>query len=413
MAAAGPRLVNSAPINLRGYLWKENRTFPGTKRRLFRLVGTILSCARNEDAGPKWEIDVLGATILDETKSSGAGGRIVVQAQSRRVGLVFRDSKTAGTWLAALKMASKMSVENYYTLGKQIGRGAYSRVRQGLTRATGEEVAVKVIDRNACPKEDLIFLEREMDIVRALDHPNIVKTYDVFETKSEVYIVLEYMPGGMLFDVIAMYGQFTERDAIGVMREMLEGLKYLHSKGVVHRDIKPENLLCTSPTWPLHVKWTDFGLSNMLGSGPGGGEALQTQVGTPHFAAPELLKNEPYSTPVDLWSCGVVLYNMLSGELPFDHPEDAGEIFRQILYSDIRFPTKLFGNISPHAISLIRGLLKRDPAQRLTAQSALNHAWFSERYDHKVAPILNDLSKLHSSQRLTSFSKNQRAHSTV
>jgi len=390
-------LKHSGVINIKGYLDKKNRRFPGAQRRYFKLVGTNLSCHREENAPAKWEIDVLDKELVDETNDKG--GRLTLVLPSRRLTISFPDGTVAKKWRDALSTARMMKVENFYTLEKQIGRGAYSKVRLGFTKEGGEEVAVKVIDKKTCPQDDLIFLEREVDIVRDLDHPNIVRTYDVFETKSEIYIVLEYMPGGMLYDVIAMYGQFTEKDAADVMREMLEGLKYLHSRGIVHRDIKPENILCTNKTWPLHVKWTDFGLSNVL---TGGNDTLQTQVGTPHFAAPELLKSEPYGAPVDLWSCGIVLYNMISGELPFDHPEDAGEIFRQILYNDLVFPEKQFGNISPAAINLIKNLLLKDPAQRMDAERALQHPWFTQAAKGKTAPIKNDLSKLHSSQRLPS-----------
>mmetsp|Transcript_1392 Transcript_1392/g.2319 ORF Transcript_1392/g.2319 Transcript_1392/m.2319 type:complete len:404 (+) Transcript_1392:113-1324(+) len=395
---------HSAPINLGDYLLKKNRKFPGKQKRYFKLLGTYLSCHKDEKAEAKWEIDVLDREIEDLTTESG--GKVIITMPDRKLTIMFTDGQIAKKWAEALKMARVMKLANYYEMGKQIGQGAYSKVRLGFTKSGGEEVAIKVIDKKTCPKDDLIFLEREVDIVRDLDHPNIVKTYDVFATKDFIYIVLEYMPGGMLYDVIALYGQFTEKDAAEVMKEMLQGISYLHRRGIVHRDIKPENILCTSKQWPLHVKWTDFGLSNVLVGGKN--DTLQTQVGTPHFAAPELLKSEKYGAPVDLWSCGIVLYNMLSGELPFDHPEDAGEIFRQILYNEVSFPDKQFANISQDAIHLIKNLLVKEPKNRLTADAALQHPWFNTSQKGKAVPLGN-LSKLHSSQRLPSVRVSKKA----
>uniref|UniRef100_A0A6T6LCZ9 Protein kinase domain-containing protein n=1 Tax=Timspurckia oligopyrenoides TaxID=708627 RepID=A0A6T6LCZ9_9RHOD len=401
-------LRHSAALNVCGWMYKQNKRYPGKQRRYFHLLGTYLSCRRDPELPPSWEIDLVGADIVNETKWNG--GRIIIVTETKTVRLLFRDGQVAAKWLSSLQIARQMHVEMHYKMEKQIGFGAYSKVRMGHAIEDGMEVAIKVIDRKSCPQDDLIFLQREVEIVREVDHPNIVQTYDVFENKNQILIVMEFMPGGMLFDVIATYGMFCERDAANVMCELLDGLKYLHKRGVVHRDIKPENILCTQSKWPLHVKWTDFGLSNVLSAG---NDALQTQVGTPHFAAPELLKSEPYGTPVDLWSCGIVLYNMLSGELPFDHPEDASEIFRQILYKELDFPPELFGEISHDAIGIIRGLLKRDPALRLNAEQALamSQQWLKNASSIRSTPIKNDLSKLHSSQRLSIFSK--RAYSTA
>jgi len=386
-------LKHSGPVQMKGFASKKGRRFPVKIKRFFKLSGTDLSCHETESSDAKWKYSVLDRDVDGVVDKS----RITVSLPDRKLELFFENKVVTKEWLDALNRARSLKLENYYTVGKIIGSGAYSKVRIGSSKETGELVAIKIIDKKNCPERDLVFLEREVDVVKNIDHPNVVRTYDVFETKDELYIVLEYMEGGMLYDIIAEEGSFTEQNGADVFREMMQGLSYLHERGIVHRDIKPENILCQNKTWPLNVKWTDFGLANFTSSGS---NTLETQVGTPHFAAPELLRNEMYGPAVDMWSCGIVLYNMLSGELPFDHESDPGEIFRQILQNEVPFPSHLWENISPEAKHLVKNLLQKNPDHRLNANQVLRHPWLSDDKRPKRV-IRNDLSKLHSSRRLS------------
>uniref|UniRef100_A0A7S1THS8 Protein kinase domain-containing protein n=1 Tax=Compsopogon caeruleus TaxID=31354 RepID=A0A7S1THS8_9RHOD len=391
MASSGLR--HTGPVQMKGFAAKKGRRFPVRVRRYFKLVGTELSCHESEVGPASWTENILDR----EVEGFVDRARIVIVLRERKLELFFENKTVCKEWLDALNRAKSLKLENYYTVGKVIGSGAYSKVRIGSSRESNELVAIKIIDKKNCPERDLVFLEREVDVVKNINHQNVVKTYDVFETNDELYIVLEYMEGGMLYDIIAEEGSFTEQNAADVFREMMQGLVYLHDKGIVHRDIKPENILCQNKSWPLNVKWTDFGLANFTSSGS---NTLETQVGTPHFAAPELLRNEMYGPAVDMWSCGIVLYNMLSGELPFDHESDPGEIFRQILQNEVPFPTKLWENISPEAKHLVKNLLQKNPEHRLNAHQVLRHPWLqNDQRPRRV--IRNDLSKLHSSRRLS------------
>lgn len=237
----------------------------------------------------------------------------------------------------------------------------------------------------------------------SVNHPNIVNTYDVFDSPSVLYLVLEMMKGGELFDIIADRGRLSEQQASQVMRDIVTGVQYLHSCDVVHCDIKPENILCKEKNeWPLQVKLCDFGLSSFidraLASSNGTDKTMNTMIGTPGYVAPEVIKREPYGPPVDMWSCGVVLYVMLSGKMPFYGRSDI-QVLQRTVAAQYDFPDKEWASISEGAKSLVRALLEADPAKRLTARAALQHQWLNEPCNNSALPVGNDLSDLHSSKR--------------
>lgn len=237
----------------------------------------------------------------------------------------------------------------------------------------------------------------------SVTHPNIVNTYDVFDSPSVLHLVLEMMKGGELFDVIADKGRLSEQQASQVMRDIITGVEYLHACDVVHCDIKPENILVkTKEHWPLEVKLCDFGLSNFIdravANSNGTDNTMQSQIGTPGYVAPEVVRREAYGPPVDLWSCGVVLYVMLSGRMPFYGKNDV-EILRRTADARYSFPDREWASISDGAKSLVKALLQADPTKRLTARAALQHRWLEEPTNNSAVPLNNDLSGIHSSRR--------------
>lgn len=237
----------------------------------------------------------------------------------------------------------------------------------------------------------------------SVKHPNIVNTYDVFDSPSVLHLVLEMMSGGELFDIIADKGRLSEQQASQVMRDIITGVEYLHGKDVVHCDIKPENILCKKKNdWPIQVKLCDFGLSNFIdrvvANSNGSDNTMKSTIGTPGYVAPEVVKREAYGPPVDLWSCGVVLYVMLSGRMPFYGRNDV-EILSRTAKAQYSFPEREWSSISQDAQSLVRALLQEDPAIRLTARAALQHRWLEEPCNNSAVPLDNDLSGIHSSRR--------------
>lgn len=289
-------------------------------------------------------------------------------------------------------------IENYYNIGEVLGEGAFAKVHIGEDPRTKEQFAIKVIDKKGYDAREMEFILREMRIMMEVVHPHIVDTYDIFESKSLLHLVIEYMRGGELFDIIADQGHLSEQRASQVVRDIITGVNYLHDTGVVHCDIKPENILCKTREWPLCVKLCDFGLANFYDSSAHSLNTMTAMIGTPGYVAPEIVNREPYGPPVDMWACGVVLYVMLSGRMPFYGRDDV-ECLRRTAAGRYTFPDREWSNVSDDAKSLVKALLQVRPEKRLTAKAALQHKWLAVPEDLSDAPIPNDLRGIHSSRR--------------
>jgi serine/threonine protein kinase len=259
----------------------------------------------------------------------------------------------------------KPKIEDFYILGKEIGRGAFSIVREAVNKKTGERVAVKSI-RTKFIKNKLLM--REIEIMKKVgNHPNILKLHEVFETKKHLYLVLELVMGGELFDQIVARGEYSEKDASNIVRQIISAVAHLHANGIAHRDLKPQNLLCAGPEGD-DIRVADFGLSKMFGEG----EYLETCCGSPEYVAPEVLECKPYDKACDLWSVGVIVYVLLTGCFPFWDKNNA-VLYEKIRNVDYGWPDGL--EISPEAKHLIQHLLEKDPQKRYTAEQALAHPW--------------------------------------
>jgi calcium/calmodulin-dependent protein kinase I len=264
------------------------------------------------------------------------------------------------------------SIEKHYDLKGDVGSGAFSVVRKAVDKETGEEVAVKVIDKKrAGQKKEM--LETEVAILQKVHHPNIVELKCMFENSTQIYLVMELVLGGELLERIIERGSYTEKEAAQTAKELLAAVQHLHSLGIAHRDLKPENLLCTSKDKTnVHIKLTDFGLSKIM---PANNTSdMMTACGTPGYVAPEVLKCEGYGKEVDLWSTGVILYILLCGFPPF-HESNNGLLFQKIMAGDYSFPRPYWDNISDPSKDLVRKLLTVNPDKRITAEQALAHPW--------------------------------------
>ncbi|XP_007437259.3 serine/threonine-protein kinase DCLK3 [Python bivittatus] len=267
-------------------------------------------------------------------------------------------------------VSSRADVENCYEIGRTIGDGNFAVVMECHHRSTNQIYAMKIIDKSKLKgKEDM--LENEILIIKSLSHPNIVSLIEVFETEAEIYLIMEYIPGGDLFDAIIESVKFTEHDAALMITDLCEALVYIHSKNIVHRDLKPENLLVQrNPDKTTTLKLADFGLAKQVT------RPIFTVCGTPTYVAPEILAENGYGLEVDMWATGVILYILLCGFPPFrSHERDQEELFQIIQLGHYEFLSPYWDNISAAAKDLINRLLVVDPKKRYTAQQVLRHLW--------------------------------------
>lgn len=270
-----------------------------------------------------------------------------------------------------------------YELGKTLGSGSFSKVKLGQDDS-GKQYAVKIIDKEQLVREHMEEqLKREISIMRMLNHPNIVKLFDVLQTQNHIYLVLELVTGGELFDRIVQAKKFDENTGRRFFQQLIVALHFCHRNGVAHRDLKPENLLVDDRD---NIKITDFGLANLQKGDPGAAaNLLSTVCGTPNYVAPEVLKEEGYNGLVaDVWSCGVILFVMLAGYLPFDDPH-LNVLFQKIERGDYRM-SKIF---SDGAKDIIGKMLTVDPKKRVTMDEVMKHPWFTKNWDRSVFDSLN------------------------
>jgi len=261
------------------------------------------------------------------------------------------------------------SLTSKYDVTKEIGRGGFSIVYEAINKVDKAKYAVKTIYKRYVSRKGWVNLQREIEILKAVKHPNILNLVEYFESAEQIDLVLEFMTGGELFEQIVQRGNFNEGDAILIIEQVLEGLKYLHNMGVAHRDLKPENLLCSLEDSRVVV--ADFGLAKNFGRG----ELLQTHCGTPSYAAPEVVRGDAvYDQAVDLWSVGVITYVLLAGFFPF-YDEDNDDLREKIIAGSYEFMSPYWDMISADAKDFVSHLLVVDPTKRFNAEQALEHQW--------------------------------------
>jgi len=244
-----------------------------------------------------------------------------------------------------------------------------------LHKETQSQRAVKVLRKNLLDPKEMEMLKNEIAILKDLDHPNIVKMFEFLEDDKRIYIVTEICKGGELFDEILNRSKFDENDAAVVMKQLLSAINYCHTKKIVHRDLKPENMLLEQDKDLEKIKIVDFGTSLMYDPS----KKLDEKLGTAYYIAPEVIKKS-YNEKCDLWSCGVIMYILISGEPPFNDPRaDNDAIMKKVELGKYDLEHGVWKSVSKEAKDLIKKLLTYDPAERIGAEQALQHPWIADR----------------------------------
>ena len=282
------------------------------------------------------------------------------------------------------------NISKEYTFGKTLGTGAFGQVRLAIHKATKQTRAVKIIPK---AKVDIKLLVNEINVLSKLSHPNIMQLYEIFDDNTNIYIVSEYCKGGELFDIISNRGNFSEKDACIIMKQLMSAICYSHQNNIVHRDLKPENILMDNDNNDLTIKIIDWGCAQTIKTTKQSNKA----DGTAYYIAPEVLKGE-YNEKCDIWACGVIFYILLCGYPPFNGETD-DEIYLDVLKGEFEFPEEDWSEVSDEAKNLIKKMLTKDVNKRISALDSMQDPWFKkfeekETYDKKLAKnVLKNMKK--------------------
>lgn len=266
----------------------------------------------------------------------------------------------------------------HYIITKTLGQGTFGKVKLGTHILTGEKVAVKILEKEKIKDSgDVDRVSREIKILKMVKHPNLIQLYEIVETSKQIYLIMEYASGGELFDYIVSHSKVKEPQACKFLQQILAGVEYLHKLNVIHRDLKPENLLLDDN---LNIKIVDFGLSNTHKIG----ETLKTACGSPCYAAPEMIAGKRYGNKVDIWSCGIILFAIICGHLPFEDP-NTSQLYKKILSGNYICPRWVGNDVR----DLMKRVINTSPEERWGIDLIKKHPWFN-LIPPKVSEVSND-----------------------
>ncbi|XP_061102063.1 death-associated protein kinase 2-like isoform X2 [Conger conger] len=276
---------------------------------------------------------------------------------------------------AGMDVFKQQKVEDFYEIGEELGSGQFAIVKRCREKSSGLDYAAKFIkkrqsraSRRGVSREEI---QREVEVLQQVQHPNIVRLHDVYESRTDVVLILELVSGGELFDFLAQKESLCEQEATEFIEQILDGVHYLHTRKIAHFDLKPENIMLLDKSHSLpRIKIIDFGLAHRIQEGT----EFKNIFGTPEFVAPEIVNYEPLGLAADMWSIGVITYILLSGASPF-LGDTKQETLANISAMNYEFDEEFFSHTSELAKSFIRQLLEKDVRKRLTIQDALNHPW--------------------------------------
>eukprot|EP00916_Digyalum_oweni_P023343 GHVL01038759.1.p1 GENE.GHVL01038759.1~~GHVL01038759.1.p1 ORF type:complete len:856 (-),score=131.33 GHVL01038759.1:178-2745(-) len=370
------QLVSSRVPEKTGFLYKHGKRTHIWTSRFYVLVGNVLYYYIDRAASmPSGMLCLDGCygELINRPENGRYGLRVCSNQQSINHSLFATTLDERNSWLDCLRIGMKQqTVDCLYNIHERLGDGKFSVVHRASSRRTGQEVAVKIIDKSKISVEERELLRSEMTIMRLLKHHHVITLEEVIDTKEYLYIIMEIVRGGELYDYLstAPDQRLAEAEVNRITRQLLHTLAYLHNMGIIHRDLKPENILLSDRT-SRDIKITDFGLSTLIGPK----EVLKQPCGTLAYVAPEVLTLRGYNQQADVWSVGVISFLLLRGRLPF--PLSKSIIARAADPTAFRLNMNdsIWAGISQAAKDLIKKMLQHNPAERITVKAALQHHW--------------------------------------
>jgi len=378
------RVLHHQTITKQGFLSKRGHRLRAWKQRWYMLVGNCIYYYQlKNDKTPRGVIFLTGSFVEplneEENEKRQYWGLEISRVQENGLRRRFYASSRAERerWVRELRRASEViPIEDDYEIGNELGVGQFSRVCECVNKHTLETKAVKIIEKEAMDAEEKELLRTEIAIMKLVNHPNIIRMESVYESRNQIFIVLELHSGGDLFERVNGKPRLTEDETFCIIYPLIESVAYLHEMGIVHRDLKPENILCGHKIGDIKI--ADFGLSKVILPD----EIMDMPCGTLSYVAPEVLILNGYGKEADMWSVGTIMYLLLRGRLPFDIDGESREkIIERTINGQIDTDDPLWQAISEDAQSLILGLLTKDIKRRMSAKEALFHPWITKRIE--------------------------------
>lgn len=381
-----PQFRNGRPVRMAGWMFIKREKWSLSKARYIRLDGEVLSIHTLKNSKAEEAFDIVGADIHHSRNRGRRSLRIITTR--RTLTCYHACQEEMQSWANSLEFASNHYFDKYYNPGLMIAEGTSSCVCYASDHDDPKsQYVVKIVNKEADHERAQEWLQRERHINSMLNHPTIVKAVDMFSTLEKDYLIFEPMRGGTLAGMLKERRKLPESYARAVMREVFKALAYIHGKNIVHRDIRPDNVFLAASKFPMAVCLGDFGHANFASDKRVDTDVLTTKVGTLPYVSADILRRMKYGPSVDMWSAGVMMYEVLCGELPFVGSTDH-EVVEHIRQGKFTVGTPGWDGISAESKSLIRQLLQNDSFKRISAVGALQHEWFAVRNRSKRAVIL-------------------------
>lgn len=369
------KLRNGRPARLAARMHVKHGVFSLRKARFGKLSGEVLTIYKSENGKIKESLDIAHARVKYADRKQKRSIRIVTP--QRTLTLSFAAREEAKMWAKNLRFAAKHRFNNCYRLEELLVRSTGSRIYSCRALDTNEEFIVEVIKKDEKKRHAMECLQREGHVNGAFNHINIVKAVDMFSTRERDFTVFEYMRGGSMADILDKWEKLPESIACTVMRQIFNGLHYMHSNQVVHSKIEPNNVFCSTDRLPTRIAIGNVRLAMFLHENHVVADVQKSKAVVTPYTSAEIINGERYGPAADMWSAGVMLYELLSGELPFKGLTDQ-ETSKKVRPGAVKFEGSQWDNISDSAKSLIRQLLHIGPCRRISALASLQHPWITE-----------------------------------